>query len=276
MCPSLTPGARVRSLRSPLRALAPVFASGRRALAPSGPGAGGAGLGSLPSLSPAPGGRCRRSRRRGVAGSLVRWFLWGVLWPLLLSFLPLPPCCVPRGLVWLPGRVPPWAFRFAPRRWRCPVRWPFAGSRRPPPPPCSPPVAPLALSRGGASVRVRGGVARRLSRSARAGFGGRAVRRLPLARRRWRGVAPGALVRLARAGLRPARPRLARGRRPAPRPPALPRLAAARRVRACRACRCRFPRAAVFLAPLLVLFPLFLSTRVTFFSRLFLKFCLNF
>ena len=39
----------------------------------------GAGFwGSLPSLSPAPGGRCRRSRRRWVAGFLVRWLFWGV------------------------------------------------------------------------------------------------------------------------------------------------------------------------------------------------------
>ena len=46
--------------------------------APSGPGAGGAGLGSLPSLSPAPGGRFRRSRRRGAGGSWVRWCFLGV------------------------------------------------------------------------------------------------------------------------------------------------------------------------------------------------------
>ena len=292
LCPSLTPGARVRSLRSPLRALAPVFASGRRALAPSGAGAGGAGLGSLPSLSPAPGGRFRRSWRRRVAGSLVRWLCGGVLWPLSRSFLPLPPCCVPRGLAWLPGRAPPWAFRSAPRRWRCPVRWPFAGSRRPPPPlrspvrgrgacpplaavagfarrrssrawrprglsrfrshrrpfrfagagrrarspPCSPPVAARARSRAGAPGRVRGGLARRLSCPARAGLGWRAVRRLPLARRRWRGVAPGALVWVARAGLRPARSGLACCRGVAPRRAPLPRFSPARRVRVgCRA-----------------------------------------
>lgn len=58
--------------------LAPWLSSGRRAFAPSGAGAGGAGFwGSLPSLSPAPGGRCRRSRRRWVAGFLVRWLFWG-------------------------------------------------------------------------------------------------------------------------------------------------------------------------------------------------------
>ena len=249
-------------------------------------------MGSLPSLSPAPGGRFRRSWRRGVAGSLVRWLCGGVSWPLSRSFLPLPPCCVPRGLAWLPGRAPPWAFRSAPRRWRCPVRWPFAGSRRPPPPPRSPvrgaracprpvgvvwfarprssrawrrpgwfpfrsrrrpfPFAGVALrapwppcsprgvararSRVGAPGRVRGGLARRLSRPARAGLGGRAVRRLPLARRRWRGVAPGALVWVARAGLRPARSGLACCRGVAPRRAPLPRFSPARRVRAgCRA-----------------------------------------
>ena len=88
LCPCRVVAARRRGLSCPRwaawRIPAPRSALRRRpgpcscALAPSGPGAGGAGLGSLPSLSPAPGGRFRRSRRRGAGGSWVRWCFLGV------------------------------------------------------------------------------------------------------------------------------------------------------------------------------------------------------
>jgi hypothetical protein len=73
------------------------------------------------SAAPGGGGRV-------VLGSLV--FFGGASWPLSRSFLPLPPCCVPRGLVWLPGRVPPWAFRSAPRRVPCAASWRWFVSAR--------------------------------------------------------------------------------------------------------------------------------------------------
>ena len=300
LCPLLRAGARRRGLscprlaagrvRAPRSALPP---SSRRALRARPPGAGLGGWGVGWSLR-VPLARSRRALpplpAAVVWGGLVLWWFGGVL---CRSFLLLPPCCAPRGLAWLPGRAPPWAFRSAPRRAPCPGRslwfaslprralarspvrgpaacrrrvaaawfarfrsrrasrrrgwFPFRWRRRPfrsvavarpaPSPPSWPPAAALALSRGGAPVRVRGGPSRRLSCPARAGFGGRGLRGLPLALAgAGRGAARG-VVRLARAGPRPARPRLARGRRPAPRPPALPRLAAAGRVRAGRGAR---------------------------------------
>ena len=73
-CPRSLWATRIRSLRSPLRALAPSLVSGLCA-SPPWPCRWGVGLGSLPSLSPAPGGRFRRSRRRGVALGSVLWLL---------------------------------------------------------------------------------------------------------------------------------------------------------------------------------------------------------
>ena len=118
-------------------------------------------------------------------------------------------------------------------------------------------------------------------RPARAGLGGRGVRGLPLAFAGSGRGAPRALVWLARAGLRPARSRLAgcRGVAPGSRGPAPFRAGSARSRRAgrppCRACRCRFPRVAVFLAPRRVPVPLFLFARATFF-RVFLAIFLVF
>ena len=111
---------RVRSLRSPLRALAPLLSSGGRAFAPSGSGPGGRGFGSLPSLSPAPGGPSAApaaaggwlsSFAVGFWGSYVRFCFRAA--PLVRgAFRSLCPCAVGR---FRPGCVVP---AFAPGVFR--------------------------------------------------------------------------------------------------------------------------------------------------------------
>ena len=134
-------------------------------------------------------------RRRGLAGSRV-----------LAVWLPFAPFA--RFPLALALRRPGW----------CPFRWPrrlfrsVVGALRAPWRPCSPLVAPpLALSRAGASFRVRGGSPRRLPRPPRRWLGGCVVCRLPLAAGGWRRLPPRRLVWSARAGLRRSRRGLAGG-----------------------------------------------------------------
>ena len=124
-------GCPARAWRSgaSLRPPRPCAAAPSRALCarPLGPSAGGVGWGSLPSLSPAPGGRFRRSRRRGGGGSLRLWvrFGGGVSW-FVFACLAVPASCrsfawfsVPFGAGSRRGAVPPWVCRSAVRVARC-------------------------------------------------------------------------------------------------------------------------------------------------------------
>ncbi len=173
---------RSRRAQGPVAALPPPLRPGSlRAVARLPPPAlplGGGGWGSLPSVSPAPGGRFRRSRRRRVGGSLrsLLAFCGGAL--CLFLFLSPLRLFVPPGAVSRRGRVAPLASLSARPPVPCRVslrlcgflaRLPLAGSPRLGGGACRRCVAAAVSARFPAGLRFRSRLRRRRSRSVAVG-----------------------------------------------------------------------------------------------------------